>query len=94
MLRSDSITPKMFKHACLVAAPCNCKAPIAYTFVYPPDKVGLTLFEIDIEKATVEEIFKTPEFPDTDDQDDLGLRCIRCGADWTPFNPLFFPTVE
>lgn len=88
------ITKDMMHQALMVAAPCKCEAPIAYTCQYWTDdmeqnttKAGTELFNIDLSAGVVESVYN--DIPKGADQDDLCLRCVKCGADWTPFNPIF-----
>jgi hypothetical protein len=85
------ITPEQFHDACVVAAPCTCDAPIAFTYhCETPEGAtyeGITLYRINLITAKL-----TTLYSDTspgEERDDLGLRCTKCGVDWTCMNPLF-----
>lgn len=83
------ITFDKYKTTCLINQPCDCNAPIAYTCILPEynDEVGTELFTINLRSGVSESIYSN--IPKGADQDDLGLRCTKCGTDWTSFNPLF-----
>jgi hypothetical protein len=95
---TQPINPEMYKHACVVAIPCGCDAPIVYTCIYATDDetktddnkwiVGTTLFRINIHEDVIETLYD--DIPHGADTDDLNMICTRCGKSWVPFNPLFF----
>lgn len=77
-----------FKMACVVARPCNCNAPIAFTSLNDDDDDGainLILYAIDADLNT-SILWETGRF---DDYDNLNLICTKCGVSWALFNPLF-----
>lgn len=73
-----------YKEVCMVARPCLCNAPIAYSGVNYDGDVRTTLYSIDDYMETKEVYREEYEY-----LVDIGLRCTRCGKDWTPFDPLF-----
>ena len=92
---TQPINLEMYKNACQVALPCNCKAPIAYTCMVlegttekPIDRVGTTLFRVNIDEDVIEVLYD--DIPHGAETDDLNMICTKCGVSWVPFNPLFF----
>ena len=88
------ITKDMMQSALMVAAPCDCNAPIAYTCGYwtqdtPEGQIeqGVELFVISLQDLEVTSIFNN--VPEGAERDDLNLICTKCGKSWAPFNPLF-----
>lgn len=76
-----------YQEACTLNRPCDCNAPIAFTGVVDNDgTVATTLYGIDSDLITTT-LYESGH--NRKDMDDLNLICIKCGASWVSFNPLF-----
>ena len=73
-----------FKHVALNNRPCSCKAPIALTCIDTDDSVKIILYTVDDDLNT-----SIIYHEESEDSDDLTLRCTKCGVDWSGYNPLF-----
>jgi hypothetical protein len=85
------ITKQQLIHFASLHLPCSCGAPIVYHATINEDdhsSSGITIFKLHLNSPLVEILYTDIE--EDMDQDDIGLRCTRCGANWTSANPLFF----
>lgn len=95
--KKRKLTMHQMLYALNVGAPCTCEAPIIYSATcYVDDQngeqaravEGMQVYILNLNVGEIKMVFNG--FPeDMIDQDNLDLKCSRCGASWVGYNPLF-----